>query len=225
MLAEVERPIPYGPGKVTRLRERDRRRPPALRLVRRQRLRRALLSGARIAVAVRPKPRLRARAGEVPGLVRNRSRELSATSAAHSRHARDALDPASMDFELTEEQRMIRDTRARLRRARDRPQGRRARQERPLAERDPRQDGRARLPGGGDPAGARRRRAWTPSATRSRWRRSAPPARSCGVIMSVNNSLFCDPRLQVRHRRAEEARPRARARAARSSAASGSPSR
>jgi phosphatidylglycerophosphatase C len=68
MLAAVERPIPYGPGKVSRLRERIGDRPlyaafgdnvfdiPMLR-------------EAKVAVAVRPKPRLQERASEVPGLV------------------------------------------------------------------------------------------------------------------------------------------------------------
>ena len=48
---------------------------------------------------------------------------------------------------------------------------------------------------------------------------------SCGVIMSVNNSLFCDPVYKFGTRRAEEARARARRAAAKSSAASASPSR
>jgi phosphatidylglycerophosphatase C len=68
MRAAVEQPIPYGAGKVTRLRERIGTRPvyaafgdnvfdvPMLR-------------EARIAVAVRPKPRLMAREGEVEGMV------------------------------------------------------------------------------------------------------------------------------------------------------------
>lgn len=63
----VQRPIPYGPGKVTRLREKLHARPlyaafgdnafdvPMLR-------------EAKVGVAVRPKPRLLARAAEVPGL-------------------------------------------------------------------------------------------------------------------------------------------------------------
>jgi phosphatidylglycerophosphatase C len=67
--AAVDRPIPYGEGKVTRLLERIGGRPlygafgdnifdiPLLRR-------------AELAVAVRPKPRLVERAGEVPGLVR-----------------------------------------------------------------------------------------------------------------------------------------------------------
>ena len=62
------RPIPYGPGKVTRLRERIGTRPlyaafgdnafdvPMLR-------------EATVGVAVRPKPRLREKAHEVPGIV------------------------------------------------------------------------------------------------------------------------------------------------------------
>jgi phosphoserine phosphatase len=68
MLASVERPIPYGPGKVSRLRERIGDRP----------LYAAfgdnvfdipMLCEARVAVAVRPKPRLLEREGEVVGLV------------------------------------------------------------------------------------------------------------------------------------------------------------
>lgn len=68
MLAEVERPIPYGPGKVSRLRERIGGRPlyaafgdNAFDV--------AMLAGAHVAVAVRPKPKLRERAHEVAGLV------------------------------------------------------------------------------------------------------------------------------------------------------------
>jgi phosphoserine phosphatase len=69
MLADVERPIPYGPGKVSRLRER----------IGEGRLLYAsfgdnafdvdLLRASRLPAAVRPKPRLRARAAEVAGLV------------------------------------------------------------------------------------------------------------------------------------------------------------
>jgi phosphoserine phosphatase len=68
MLPEVERPIPYGDGKVTRLRERIGGRAlyaafgdNAFDV--------ALLSSARVGVAVRPKPRLRERAHEVPAVV------------------------------------------------------------------------------------------------------------------------------------------------------------
>jgi phosphoserine phosphatase len=81
MLPEVERPIPYGDGKVTRLRERIGGRVLYAAFgdnvfdV-------ALLSSARVGVAVRPKPRLRARAHEVPHVV-----ELS----------RDFQGPASHD--------------------------------------------------------------------------------------------------------------------------------
>jgi phosphatidylglycerophosphatase C len=66
--ADVLRPIPYGEGKVTRLREKMGDRP----------LYAAfgdnvfdipLLRAAEVRIAVRPKPRLLARAGEVPGLV------------------------------------------------------------------------------------------------------------------------------------------------------------
>jgi phosphatidylglycerophosphatase C len=68
MLAEVERPIPYGPGKVSRLRERIGDRPlyaafgdNAFDV--------AMLGSAAVGVAVRPKPKLRERAHEVAGLV------------------------------------------------------------------------------------------------------------------------------------------------------------
>jgi phosphoserine phosphatase len=68
MLPDVERPIPYGDGKVTRLRERIGGRAlyaafgdNAFDV--------ALLASARVGVAVRPKPRLRARAHEVPDVV------------------------------------------------------------------------------------------------------------------------------------------------------------
>jgi phosphoserine phosphatase len=68
MTAGVHAPIPYGPGKVSRLRERIGPHPlyasfgdNAFDV--------ALLTAARVPVAVRPKPRLRARASEVAGLV------------------------------------------------------------------------------------------------------------------------------------------------------------
>ena len=68
MRAEVDRPIPYGPGKVSRLRERIGTRrlcaafgDSAFDL--------PMLSEAAVPVAVRPKPKLRARAAEVDGLV------------------------------------------------------------------------------------------------------------------------------------------------------------
>jgi phosphoserine phosphatase len=66
--AGVERPIPYGPGKVTRLREKLAHRPlyaafgdNAFDV--------PLLCSAEIRVAVRPKARLLERAAEVPGLL------------------------------------------------------------------------------------------------------------------------------------------------------------
>jgi phosphoserine phosphatase len=69
MLAEVERPIPYGPGKVSRLLERIGADHILLAAFGDNAFDVALLASARIGVAVRPKPRLRARAHEVPGLV------------------------------------------------------------------------------------------------------------------------------------------------------------
>lgn len=65
--AAVERPIPYGPGKVTRLRALLGARPlyaafgdNAFDV--------SLLRDARVPIAIRPKPRLVERANEVPGL-------------------------------------------------------------------------------------------------------------------------------------------------------------
>ena len=98
-----------------------------------------------------------------------------------------------MDFDLTEEQRLVRDT------ARDFAA-------REIAPKASEIDKSGRWPaeivakmgelgflGMADPRGVRRRRDGQPVATRSSWRRSAPRAPRCGVIMSVNNSLFCDP--------------------------------
>jgi phosphatidylglycerophosphatase C len=69
MLAAVESPIPYGPGKVTRLCELIGRERPLYAAFGDNAFDVALLAGAIVPVAVRPKPRLRARAAEVPGLV------------------------------------------------------------------------------------------------------------------------------------------------------------
>ncbi len=75
MLPEVEAPIPYGPGKVSRLLERIGERRPVYAAFGDNAFDVALLASARVPVAVRPKPRLRARASEVAGLV-----ELAAAS-------------------------------------------------------------------------------------------------------------------------------------------------
>ena len=69
MLAEVERPIPYGPGKVSRLFERIGSGRTLYAALGDNAFDVALLASARIGVAVRPKPRLRERAHEVCGLV------------------------------------------------------------------------------------------------------------------------------------------------------------
>jgi phosphatidylglycerophosphatase C len=69
MLPEVERPIPYGPGKVSRLLERIGARGTLYAAFGDNAFDVALLASARIGVAVRPKTRLRQRAHEVPGLV------------------------------------------------------------------------------------------------------------------------------------------------------------
>ncbi len=68
MRAEVKRPIPYGPGKVVRLVERAGERP-LLAAFGDNLFDIPLLRHARVPVAVRPKPRLAERAGEVEGLV------------------------------------------------------------------------------------------------------------------------------------------------------------
>jgi phosphoserine phosphatase len=69
MVAGVEAPIPYGPGKVSRLRERIGADRTLYASFGDNAFDVALLAGAAVPVAVRPKPRLRSRAGEVPGLV------------------------------------------------------------------------------------------------------------------------------------------------------------
>jgi phosphatidylglycerophosphatase C len=69
MLADVEPPIPYGPGKMTRLREAIGPHRPLYASFGDNAFDVPLLAGAGVPVAVRPKPRLRARAADVPGLV------------------------------------------------------------------------------------------------------------------------------------------------------------
>jgi phosphoserine phosphatase len=69
VVADVERPIPYGPGKVARLRERLAPAQPLYAAFGDNAFDVAMLAAARVPVAVRPKPRLRARADAVPGLV------------------------------------------------------------------------------------------------------------------------------------------------------------
>lgn len=69
MLPEAERPIPYGGGKVVRLRERLGPDRPLLAAFGDNAFDVDLLRSARVGVAVRPKPRLRERAGMVAGLV------------------------------------------------------------------------------------------------------------------------------------------------------------
>jgi phosphoserine phosphatase len=69
MVPDVERPIPYGDGKVRRLRERIGDGRALYAAFGDNAFDVALLASARVGVAVRPKPRLRARAHEVPGVV------------------------------------------------------------------------------------------------------------------------------------------------------------
>jgi phosphatidylglycerophosphatase C len=69
MLPAVERPIPYGPGKVAGLRARIGADTPLYAAFGDNAFDVHLLASAAVPVAVRPKPRLRARAGDVPGLV------------------------------------------------------------------------------------------------------------------------------------------------------------
>jgi phosphatidylglycerophosphatase C len=69
MLPEAERPIPYGNGKVVRLREHLGPERPLLAAFGDNAFDVDMLGSARIGVAVRPKPRLRERAAMVAGLV------------------------------------------------------------------------------------------------------------------------------------------------------------
>jgi phosphoserine phosphatase len=69
MTADVHRPIPYAAGKVTRLRERIGASRALYAAFGDNAFDVALLASAQVGVAVRPKPRLRARAEEVKGLV------------------------------------------------------------------------------------------------------------------------------------------------------------
>jgi phosphoserine phosphatase len=69
VLPEVHRPIPYGPGKVSRLRERIGADRTLYAAFGDNAFDLALLASARVGVAVRPKPRLRERAHEVPDVV------------------------------------------------------------------------------------------------------------------------------------------------------------
>jgi phosphoserine phosphatase len=69
MVADVDRPIPYAAGKVTRLRERIGAARDLYAAFGDNAFDVALLASAQVSVAVRPKARLRARAGEVEGLV------------------------------------------------------------------------------------------------------------------------------------------------------------
>ncbi|HEY2513066.1 MAG TPA: haloacid dehalogenase-like hydrolase [Polyangiaceae bacterium] len=69
MVPDVHRPIPYGPGKVKNLRARIGSSRPLYAAFGDNAFDIAMLSEAFIPVAVRPKPRLRERAGEVQKLV------------------------------------------------------------------------------------------------------------------------------------------------------------
>lgn len=68
MLPDVERPIPYGPGKVRALTARLGQRP-LIAAFGDNAFDVAMLRKAHMGIAVRPKDRLRERASEVPGLV------------------------------------------------------------------------------------------------------------------------------------------------------------
>jgi phosphatidylglycerophosphatase C len=69
MQPDVQRPIPYGAGKVTRLRERIGTARPLYAAFGDNAFDVPMLASAHVAVAVRPKPRLRRQAGDVPGIV------------------------------------------------------------------------------------------------------------------------------------------------------------
>jgi phosphatidylglycerophosphatase C len=69
MRPDVHRPIPYGAGKVTRLRERIGSGRTLYAAFGDNAFDVAMLASAHVAVAVRPKARLRQQAGAVPGIV------------------------------------------------------------------------------------------------------------------------------------------------------------
>jgi phosphoserine phosphatase len=69
MRPDVHRPIPYGAGKVTRLRERVGRGRTLYAAFGDNAFDVAMLASAHVAVAVRPKARLRQEADAVPGIV------------------------------------------------------------------------------------------------------------------------------------------------------------
>jgi phosphoserine phosphatase len=69
VIADVERPIPYAAGKVTRLRERMGSGQALYAAFGDNAFDVAMLSEAMVPVAVRPKARLRACADSVPGIV------------------------------------------------------------------------------------------------------------------------------------------------------------
>ncbi len=69
MVAQVDRPIPYGQGKVARLQQQIGEGRTLLAALGDNAFDVPLLASAPVGVAVRPKPRLRERAHEVPGLV------------------------------------------------------------------------------------------------------------------------------------------------------------
>ncbi len=69
LVADVERPIPYAEGKVTRLREHIGGGRLLYAAFGDNAFDVSLLASARIPVAVRPKPRLRARASQIPGVI------------------------------------------------------------------------------------------------------------------------------------------------------------
>jgi phosphatidylglycerophosphatase C len=81
MLPDVERPIPFGDGKVSRLREHIGPDRTLYAAFGDNAFDVALLASARLGVAVRPKARLRSRANEVPGLVELQALNADGSSA------------------------------------------------------------------------------------------------------------------------------------------------
>ncbi len=143
-----------------------------------------------------------------PTAASERSRRATGLALREGRGLRPYVRP-TMDLSPTEEQTHDPAGGARLRRARGRAERPASSTTRALARGARRAPRRARAHGRGRAERARRRRSPTTSPTRSRWRRSARACASVGVIMSVNNSLVCDPILRFGNDEQKKRYPRA----------------
>ena len=194
----------------TRTRRRGPPRPPSPRgAAPAQSARPAPSQGARAAAPAARRPRR----GTLPGRARAESGAavfagVGADAVRGRRWIRPAVSTRAMNFELTEDQRRIRDAVREFARARDRARSRRAGEVGPLSERDPRQ---ARGDGHPRDDGSR--------GVRRRGRRRAllhPRRRGAGARLRLDRGHRVRhqlgrllPDLEVRHRGAEEDDPAA----------------